>query len=415
MQRAFRRPVDRQEMEPYWELYLREKSQGGDEEQAMRRVLQALLCSPHFLYLPAGGGQAGAGTANDDGKAAPTLPLTDSELASRLSYFLWSTMPDEQLLSLAAAGKLQDEDVLKQQVQRMLRDPRVRELSENFFVEWMRLRELWSVQPDSRIFKAYYDGPSGKRTLADDMFLEPMLLFEKILIEDRSILELVHADYTFVNDELAKLYGMQPPEEGWNRVPLEDMKRGGVLTSAAMLTLTSYPHRTSSIRRGNWFLETILNRPPPAPKVAVADIDEQENVEDLTLREKVELHRENSACAVCHDRIDPPGFVLENYDAIGRWRDRDGDEMIDPSGTLPGFGEFADSAEFKRLLLDDRQRFVRGFTEHLLGYALSRELQYFDVAAVDRIMKEAADDRFAFGELVTEVVLSHPFRHVDVR
>jgi len=414
MQRAFRRPVARQEMKPYRDLYQSEKAQGNDEEQAMRRVLQALLCSPHFLYLPAGGAPASGMTASS-GQSTPFQPLADSELASRLSYFLWSTMPDEELRSLAAAGKLQNESVLRQQVQRMLRDRRVSELSENFFVEWMRLRELWSVQPDAKIFKAYYDGPSGKRTLADDMFLEPMLLFEKILIENRSILELVHADYTFVNDELAKLYGMQPPKEGWQKVSLDDMKRGGVLTSAAMLTLTSYPHRTSSIRRGNWFLETILNRPPPAPKVAVADIDEQENVEELTLREKVELHRENSACAVCHDRIDPPGFVLENYDAIGRWRDRDGDEEINPSGTLPGFGEFADSAEFKQLLLKDRERFARGFTEHLLSYALSRELHYYDVATVDEIMQSAADRRYAFGDLITEIVLSHPFRNVDVR
>jgi hypothetical protein len=185
-----------------------------------------------------------------------------------------------------------------------------------------------------------------------------------------------------------------------------------VLTSAAVMTLTSFPHRTSPIRRGAWFLETVFNRPPPPPKIAVADIDEQENVDDLTLREKVELHRANVACAVCHDRIDPPGFAFETFDAIGRWRDHDGDEPIDPSGSLRGLGAFANSDEFKRQIVSEKERFTRGFVEHLLSYAVARELEYYDQSAVDQILRGAAADDYRLTRIIAEIAVSHPFRNI---
>jgi hypothetical protein len=245
------------------------------------------------------------------------------------------------------------------------------------------------------------------------MFIESLLQFETVLVENRSILEWIDSDYTYLNAELAEIYGLEGPATGWQRVRLTDARRGGLLTGAAMLTLTSYPHRTSLIRRGNWFLEAIMNRPPPPPKIAVAEIDEQVHAEELTLREKVELHRANSACAVCHDRIDPPGFALESYDAIGRWRTQDGEELIDSSGTLPGLGTFSDAPELKRLIWDQREHFVRGFTEHLLSYALSRRLEYFDVAAIERIVQAASEDDYALGSIIIEIVNSYPFQYVD--
>jgi len=313
--RAFRWPVEDAEVDLYFQLYETIRAEGGNDETAIRTALQAILASPRFLYLSESG-QVDAGDS-------PIVPLTDYELANRLSYFLWSSMPDDELLKLAAEGRLQDVQVLEAQVRRMLQDRRVRELSENFFVEWLRLRELWSAQPDRRLFNDFYDGPQGKRTLAPDMFAEALLLFERILIEDRSITELIDTDSTYVNDRLAKLYKLDVAtgsDKDWQRVELDDPNRGGMLTMAAPLTLTSFPHRTSPIKRGAWFLETVFNRPPPPPKVAVADIDEQDNADDtLTFREKVQRHRDTAACAVCHNRIDPPGFALENFDAIGAW------------------------------------------------------------------------------------------------
>ena len=330
-------------------------------------------------------------------------------------------MPDDELFELAERGQLSDPKAIDAQARRMIKDPRIRELSENFFVEWLHLRELWSAQPDARSFHAFYEGPKGKRTLARDMFCEPLLLFETILAEDRSILELIDSEFIYVNDRMAKHYGIEAAvdsDRDWQRVELgeetqSERIRGGVLTTGAVMTLTSFPHRTSPIRRGAWVLETIFNRPPPPPKIAVADIDEQDNVEHLTLREKVELHRANPACAVCHDRIDPPGFAFENFDAIGRWREQDGDEPIDPTGSLRGIGAFSSSTEFKQRLTAEKERFVRGFVEHLLSYSLARKLEYYDQPAIDQITQAAADDNYRLSKIIVEIAKSHPFRNVN--
>lgn len=408
MKRAFRRPVAATEVDLYFGLYESAIAEGANEETAMRAALHGVLSSPRFLYVVENG--------SDTGKGSAVVPLTDHEIAARLSYFLWSSTPDDELLRLADAGRLQDDRVLEQQTRRMLKDARVRELSENFYVQWLRLRELWSAQPDAKQFRAFYDGPQGKRTLAPEMFCEALLLFETVLVEDRSVLELVHADHTYVNSRLANLYGidgLEGDDAQWERVELPDARRGGVLTMGATLTLTSFPHRTSPIRRGAWFLETFFNRPPPPPKIAVADIDEQEGLNaGLSLREKIQLHRDKAACAVCHNRIDPPGFALENFDAIGRWRERDGSDEIDASGQLRGIGAFDGPADFKRRLLQQEQRFVRGFVEHLLSYALARRLEYYDTATVEEIIHAAARDDYRLSRMIVQIVKSSSFRNI---
>ncbi|MEM6366413.1 MAG: DUF1588 domain-containing protein, partial [Planctomycetota bacterium] len=315
--------------------------------------------------------------------------------------------------------------------QRMLKDPRSIELIEDFFVQWLRMQELWSAQPDQDQFPTFYSAANNKRTLAQDMFGEMLLRLQTLLIEDRPITDLIRSDDQFINGKLLSVFqcdadqlvtrGGQPlshsdlrDDRVWYRVQSFDPQRSGILTSPAMLTLTSYPHRTSSIRRGVWILDTLLNRHPPAPKVAVADIDEQADDEGLSLREKVERHRAESACAVCHDRIDPPGFALENFDAIGRWRDRDGDEVIDAAGELRGFGRFQDPAQFQTLVINQKSHFVRGFVEHLLSYALSRQLEFYDSPTVDRIMSKTRRTNHRLSSIIVQIVKSHPFRHARV-
>ena len=481
LRRAFRREVKEVEVAAYVNLYRAAIGSGSGDEAAMRHAIQAILSSPSFLYVTCNGqhpsGQGGApkneSSSTGDSVTRPNqvVPLTGYELASRLSYFLWSSMPDDELLALAADGRLQDDAALEAQVRRMLGDRRSIELSETFFVEWTKLRELWTAQPDQRQFREFYSGPLGKRTLARDMFGEVLLQFQTILVEDRAVTELIDSEYTFVNGKLMQYYrrdskgrerdyeslphkgrdqdsqaassdekglttsSADDPESSlfarfpdgeslfaddekndriWNRVTRFDQHRGGLFTSPAVLTLTSFPHRTSSIRRGVWILDTVFNRHPPAPKVAVADIDEQQDAASLTLREKVERHRASAACAVCHDRIDPPGFALENFDAIGRWRDRDGDEVIDPSGELQGVGEFHTPEEFRKLLMSQERRFLQGFAEHLLSYALGRKLEYFDVPVVERLVDRTIEDDFRISRLIVEIALSYPFRYTLV-
>lgn len=435
LRRAFRRGVEQDEVTTYLNLYRAAVASGADDENAMRSAIQAILASPSFLYVTCRERDHDSPNASSSAKDAlpRSLPLTDHELACRLSYFLWSSMPDDELFDLASQGRLQDDEVLEAQVRRMLGDRRSIELSENFFVQWLRLPELWSAQPDKKRFPEFYTAINDKRTLAQDMFGEVLLQFQTMLVEDRPVTDLLDAEYTFLNGKLMGYYGRSPREFGkfsdgsklfaddqksdriWNRVKKFDPKRGGLLTSPAVLTLTSFPHRTSSIRRGVWILDTVFNRHPPAPKVAVADIDEQHDAESLTLREKVERHRENAACAVCHDRIDPPGFALENFDAIGRWREKDGDEVIDPSGNLPGLGEFRTPEEFRSRLMSQKRRFVQGFAEHLLSYALGRKLEYYDVAVVQRIVDQTIEDDDRISRLIVEIAKSYPFRNVRAK
>ena len=427
--RAFRRPPSAAEAALYAGLYDAAMARGAAHPEAMKTVLQAVLLSPGFLYrsepiLP------------DKGAVRP---LDGYELASRLSYFLWSSMPDDELFALAASGELSDPEVLAAQARRMLRDKRVRELSDSFAVQWLRLDQLFASKPDRDLFPGFYSGPQGKTTLHGPALVEPILLFETILIEDRSILDFLDADYTYLNDGLRKLYGMpawqRSPEQQaaldalpdrdrrralsreaiiWRRTEIDDPNRGGVMTMAGPLIVTSLPTRTSPVKRGAWILETIANRPPDEPKVAFSldsGTGDKKEIANLSVRERFEAHRTQPACYSCHVRLDPPGFALEAFSPIGTWRDSDGGAPVDASGEWNG-RPFRSPAGFKQALMDDPTEFVRGFVEHLLTYALGRHLEHYDMTPVGQMRAAVEADGYRFGSAIEAVVTSYPFRHV---
>ncbi len=425
LERAFRRPVADDELALYlglWDSVLRS---GKDEVAAARLVVQTVLASPRLLYL----------SERVDPVAGTVRPLDDHELAARLAYFLWASTPDEPLLAEARAGRLRDPAVLEAQTRRMLRDPRSRELSESFATQWLRLDQLSTAKPDPDLFKAFYSGPQGKDTLHGAMLVEALLLFETVMVEDRSILDFIGAEYTWLNPRLARFYGITSsampaapsPVPGasnreireaankvantWVRVPLTDRTRGGFIAMAGPLTVTSLPFRTSPVKRGAWLLETIFNRPPQEPKVAFAiENDTKEEAAARSIREKFEAHRNQAACYSCHVRLDPPGFALERFDPVGRWRETDGGQPVDARGEWNGVS-FDGPAGYKEALLRDPGEFTRGFVEHLLGYALGRKLQLYDLPAVAEIEKAAAGDGHRFSQIVVGIVQSYPFRH----
>ena len=308
-------------------------------------------------------------------------------------------------------------------------------------MQWLRLDQLYTSKPDKRQFKSFYAGPQGKGTLHAAMLVEAVLLWETVLVEDRSVRDFLDADYTWLNDRLAKHYGLEAAlstmlakadgddaaagdmpnrelpkkadEGSWTRATLVDRRRGGVLTLGATLTLSSLPTRTSPVKRGSWILETIYNRPPKEPKIAVALLDKAAADETgLSVRRKLELHRNHAACAVCHDRIDPPGFALENFDAAGAWRDVEESQPIDTAAVLPDGRSFAGPEEFKAAVLARRPEFVRAFVEHLVSYAVGRELEWFDQSVVAEIVRAAAADDDRLSRIIVEIVRSRTFRTV---
>ena len=430
LERAFRMPVSETDVDPYWSLFESMRQEGRSEALSMKATLQAVLASPRFLFVEEAN-VAGAGSVR---------ALNDYELASRLSYFLWSTVPDEPLLALAREGKLRNPATLAQQTRRMLRDPRVRELSESFAVQWLRLDQLYTAKPDPVLFKAFYRDIQGKDTLHASLLVEALLLFETVLIEDRSVLDFIAADYTWLNSRLAELYDLSEsvsamlatedavilqdsdgnaireiPKVGkkdWFRVSLSDPLRGGYLTMGAPLTVTSLPFRTSPVKRGAWFLETILNRPPPEPKVAfVLKEAEEEHAGPATVREMFERHRNDPACYTCHTRLDPPGFALEAFSPIGAWRERDGEAPVDAHGEWQGVS-FDGPRGFKQALRENPRPFVRGFVEHLMAYALGRSIEYFDQATLNQIMESQGSEGYRLSGLISEIVQSRAFRFV---
>jgi hypothetical protein len=393
--RAFRRPATDDEIERLMNLRNRARQAGADEEEAFKAALQAVLVSPHFLFRieldPA------------DMAAGAIRELNGYELASRLSYFLWSSMPDEELFRQAADERLQDPDVLRAQVVRMLADPKAEALVQNFAGQWLQLRTLAELAPDPRRF------PDFDEALRSAMRRETELFFANMVREDGSVLDFLGADYTFVNERLARHYGMSGVAgEQFRRVPLPG-QRQGVLTHASILLLTSNPTRTSPVKRGKWILDNFLGEPPPPPPDGVEPLDE--NAEALgSLRERMEQHRSNAACAVCHLKMDALGFGLENFDVVGAWRQSDGRFEIDPSGTLPGGQQFAGPKDLMRILREEkRDEFCRCLAERMLVYALGRGLQSFDRCAVDAILKQLAADDYRFSALVQAVVTSDPF------
>ncbi len=394
--RAFRRPATPDEVESFVRLVELAVAEGDSFERGVQVAVAAVLVSPHFLFrverdAPATGGDQS---------------IRSYELASRLSYFLWSTMPDDQLFALAASGELANESTLRQQVRRMIGDERASSLAHNFGGQWLNLRTLEDITPDPSQFTDW------SAELRDAMRRETELVFEEVVRQDGSIVDFIAADYTFVNERLARHYGLTDiTGDEFRKVSLAGTPRAGVLTHASILTLTSNPTRTSPVKRGKWIMENILGTPPPEPPAEVPDLEEtRKATPNASLREQLELHRKDPNCAVCHEQMDALGFGFENFDAIGRWRDADGQFPINASGALPGGESFKTPPELIKILSARRDDFARVMTERMLTYALGRGLEFYDRCAVDKIVEalEKADYRFA--TLVTEIVLSRPFR-----
>ena len=395
--RAWRRPVSGAETARLARFVDMALQQGDSYEQGMRIAVAAILTSPNFLFR----------IEHDPKPADPSAvhPVDDFELASRLSFFLWSSLPDEELLRAAEKRTLGSEDVLAAEVRRMLADPKSGRLAENFAGQWLELRNLDSVRPDPDRFPEFDDD------LRDAMKRETCLFFESIMREDRSILDFVDARYTFLNARLAKHYGI-PGVEGdeFRRVELDGTERSGVLTQASILTVTSYPNRTSPVLRGKFLLENVLNTPPPPPPPDAGVLDESQINVNGTVREQFEKHRSQPACAACHVRMDPLGFAFENYDAVGRWRTHEGRFSVDASGALPGGKPFTGAAGLKSLLKEEKDAFARCLAEKMLTYALGRGLERYDRPAVDRICRTIASSNYRFSGLVLGIVNSAPFR-----
>ena len=404
--RAYRRPVDETELDRLLQLFKQARERGEPFESAIFYSMQAVLISPHFLFL-----------VEQPAEGSEPQPLSDYELASRLSYFLWSSMPDDELFELAERGKLHDCDVLRKQVVRMLKDEKSRGIAEHFVGQWLGTRALGSEhKPDGALFPRY------DHELETSLREEPIMVFQEILSENRSLLELLDADYTYVNRDLARHYRIEDHAEQnakidlnqqLQRVPLpEDDPRGGVITMAGVLTVSSYPERTSPVLRGKWVLESLLGSPPPPPPPDAGELsEEEEDVAGKTLRERLEIHRRSEQCASCHERMDPIGFGLENFDAIGRWRTEEAGKEIDASGELPGGVSFSGPRELKQVLLNRKDDFVRHLATRMLSYALGRGLVNQDYCTIDKAVDSLQKNEYRAQELVWEIVWSVPFRY----
>jgi hypothetical protein len=394
--RAYRRPVSNQDLEILLGLY-RDGRKDRNFEAAFGMALQGLLVSPEFLFR----------IEQDPPNVPPgtAYRISDLELASRLSFFLWSAPPDDQLLDLAERGKLKNGETLQQQVRRMLGDPRSKALVDNFAGQWLGLRSLRDATPDANAFPQFDESLREAFQKETDLFLGSMLR------EDHSVLELLNANYTFVNERLGRHYGI-PNVYGsrFRRVTLTDEARMGLLGKGNILTLSALPNRTSPVMRGKWVLENILGTPPPPPPPNVPALPEGKEAERLTMRQRMEQHRANAVCASCHAQMDPIGFAMENFDAIGKWRDTEANAPIDVSGTLPDGTKFKGVPELEKILLSRPEMFVNTVTEKLLTYALGRGVEYYDEPAVRSIMREAAANNYRWSALVLGIVNSAPFQ-----
>jgi len=394
---AYRRPVGPADLAPLLKLFAAGRADGGSFDAGIETGLRAILVSPDFLFR----------VERDPAGSAPGSihPVSDLELASRLSFFLWSSIPDEELLNTARQGKLHDPKVLEQQVRRMLCDDKSKALVDNFAGQWLRLRNITEWKPDPEKF------PQFDEALRSAMRRESELFFENIIHQDRPVTELLDADYTFVNERLARFYGIKDVRGGYFRkVPVNTAERGGILTQAGILMVTAYPTRTSPVLRGKWILESLLGAPPPPPPPDVPQLEESGATSPRNLREQLEKHRANLACATCHVRMDPLGFALENYDPIGRFRTKDGDSPIDASGALPNGTKVEGAAGLKQVLLEHKDQFVECLANELLTYALGRGLEYYDAPAVRQMRRNAAQKDYRFSALVLAAIHSEPFQ-----
>tara|TARA_Y100001934_G_scaffold270006_1_gene354240 strand:+ start:8112 stop:10190 length:2079 start_codon:yes stop_codon:yes gene_type:complete len=408
LRRAFRRPVGKEELNRFTEFAGRQLKAGTSFADAMKTIVGATFASPDFLYLY--DSDEGAETSNG------TRPLSDFELASRLSYFFWGSGPDDELLDLAEKGTLRNQTTLGTQITRMMNDRRVVRFCDAFPSQWMQLDRLISALPDRKAFPHFYYNNSYRVSM--HMMLEPLLLFETVFLENRSVVDLIAPDFSWVSSALegayqGKIKGRTVNVLTFKRVPVSDPRRGGIIPSAAVLTMTSGPKRTLPITRGAWMNTVIFNDPPDPPPADVPPLPEADEAElaKLTIRERFEAHRKREDCAGCHRQIDPLGFALENFDPTGVWRDKyNNGRDVNPSGELFG-QQFNTFLEFRELLAREQRRFVRAFTGHLLSYGLGRELTAADSPTLNAIADNAmkGDDRLR--SLMKQVAMSEPFRH----
>ena len=395
---AYRRPVTEQDIEPYLGLYQVGREEGGDFESGIQMALEGLLVSTEFLFR----------IVRDPDNAATNsiYPINDIDLASRLSFFLWSSIPDDELVDIAAQGKLSDPAILEQQVRRMLKDDRSIMLVNNFAEQWLLLRNLLHTEKNQQLF------PSYDEDLRNDLKTETQLFLASIFREDHSILDLFRADYKYINERLARHYDI-PDVYGnrFRRVQVSDENKKGLLAQGAVLAITSYSNRTSPVLRGKWVLENIVAAPPPPPPVNIPALQEKDNAgKTYTMREAIEKHRANPVCAVCHNRMDPIGFGLENFNPIGKWRTEDAGQPIDSSGMLPDGARFQGPAELQKALLSNSDVIVNAFTLKLMTYALGRDVEYFDMPAVREIVYATAKSEYRFSDIVLGIVNSLPFK-----
>jgi hypothetical protein len=401
--RAYRRPVTDNDLETLIGFYQLGRNGAGNTgdlikfDMGIEAAIQRILASPEFIFR----------FEPDPANAVPDRPyrISDLELASRLSFFLWSSIPDDQLLNIASQGKLRDPAVLEQQVRRMLADQRSETLVTNFADQWLYLRNLKNIQPDFQTFPDFDDN------LRQAMKRETELFFGSIISENRSVLDLLNANYTFVNERLARHYGI-PNIYGtdFRRVTLTDPARFGLLGQGSILTVTSMPNRTSPVLRGKWILTNLLGNPPNPPPPGVPPLkDNEAGAKKLSLRERMEQHRENEPCKGCHKLMDPLGFSLENFDAVGQWRINDDGTQIDPSGTLFNGAKVDGPVALRNMLASNPDVFAKVLTEKLMTYALGRGVEYSDMPTVREVLREASQNDYRFSSIVLGIVKSTPF------
>ena len=400
VQRAWRRPVSEAEIEALLKLYDRAAARNLPFEEAMRPALKATLVSPWFLFRV---------EPNTGGATNGLVRVGDYALASRLSYFLWSSMPDAVLFDLAAQNQLLDPTVLQAQVKRMLADPKAHALTENFAAQWLQIRRLPQARPSTDFF------PTFNGDLRETMYDETATFFDKLREEDRSTLDLLDADYTYLNEALATHYGIagvSGPQMRLVKLRPED-HRGGLLGMSSVLALTSHTYRTSPTLRGKWILEVLFGTPPPPPPPGVSQIrdEQQKQKTGTTFRALLAQHAGQPACAGCHAKIDPLGFAMENYDAIGRWRKEQGGQPLDTAGMLPTGEKLNGSDALKRLLIQRKEIFLRNMTGQMLAYALGRQLERADTATINDIAADMQQNGSRFSVLVTDLVMSRTFRY----
>jgi hypothetical protein len=396
--RAYRRPVNPADLDPLLSLAEGARARGASLEDGLELALRAVLVAPDFLFRI----ERGRSVPGGDG---PGRALTDHELGARLASFLWASLPDDTLLDLADRGELRRPQVLEAQVRRMLQDPRAGALVEAFGGQWLQFRALESVAPDPERFPAFDQG------LRAAMRRETELFFESLLREDRSLLDLLDARYTFVNERLARHYGIEGVKgPDFRRVETQGTVRGGILTHASVLTVSSYATRTSPVLRGKWILDNILNAPPPDPPAGTPRLDEDKVGADAPLRKQLEAHRTNPTCAACHQKMDPLGFSLENFDGTGAWRTKDGKWPIDARGELPDGRAFEGPEGLRAILRGDGAAFAEGVTEKMLTYALGRGPERYDRRTVKAIASRLPASDYRFSALVLEIVKSLPFQ-----